>query len=60
MGNAFDLEAFDRYVEENGISDEEYPTAFARWVSDHSSSSGRRSVEGRESQEPEGRDRTPT
>ena len=35
VGDAFDLEDFDRYVEENGISEEDYPAAFAqsaRWV----------------------------
>jgi hypothetical protein len=30
--SAFDLAGFDRYVDEQGISDEDYPEAFARWI----------------------------
>ena len=29
---AFSLEIFDRYVEENGISEEDYPAVFAQWI----------------------------
>jgi hypothetical protein len=30
--SAFDLAGFDRYVEEHGISEEDYPAAFAQWI----------------------------
>jgi hypothetical protein len=30
--SAFDLAGFDRYVDEQGISDEDYPEAFACWI----------------------------
>jgi hypothetical protein len=39
MDEAFELAEFDRYVEEAGISDEEYPAAFARWVNEHTGDS---------------------
>jgi hypothetical protein len=32
--SAFDLAGFDRYVDEQGISDEDYPEAFARWIAE--------------------------
>jgi hypothetical protein len=28
------LEDFDRYVEEHGIPEEDYPAAFARWIAE--------------------------
>jgi hypothetical protein len=30
----FSLADFDRYVEEHGISEEDYPAAFARWIAE--------------------------
>jgi hypothetical protein len=32
VNDAFGLEDFDRYVEENEISEEDYPAAFAQWI----------------------------
>jgi hypothetical protein len=32
---AFSLADFDRYVEEHGIPEEDYPAAFARWIAQH-------------------------
>ena len=32
VSDAFGLEDFDRYVEENGIPGEDYPAAFAQWI----------------------------
>jgi hypothetical protein len=32
--DAYSLEEFDRYVEEHGISEEDWPEAFARWVAE--------------------------
>ena len=29
---AFRLDDFDRYVEENEISEDDYPAAFAQWI----------------------------
>ncbi len=34
--SAFNLADFDRYVEEHGISEEDYAAAFARWIIEHS------------------------
>ena len=34
MSDAFGLEDFDHYVEENGISEEDYPAAFADWIAE--------------------------
>jgi hypothetical protein len=34
VNDAFGLEDFDRYVEENGISEEDYPAAFAQWIAE--------------------------
>jgi hypothetical protein len=31
---AFSLEDSDRYVEENGIPEEDYPAAFAQWIAE--------------------------
>ena len=28
------FEDFDRYLEEKGISEEDYPAAFARWIAE--------------------------
>jgi hypothetical protein len=53
MDGAFELAEFDRYVEETGISDEEYPAAFARWISERTAGS-ERPAEGSESQGPTG------
>jgi hypothetical protein len=30
--SAFDLAGFDRYVEEHGIPEEDWPAAFALWI----------------------------
>ena len=32
--SAFNLTDFDRYVEEQGISEEDYPAAFALWIAE--------------------------
>ena len=32
--NVFSLKDFDRYVEENGISEEDYPAASAQWIAE--------------------------
>jgi hypothetical protein len=32
--SAFNVDDFDRYVEEHGISKEEYPAAFALWIAE--------------------------
>jgi hypothetical protein len=32
--SAFELSDFDRYVEEHGIPEEDYPAAFARWIAE--------------------------
>jgi hypothetical protein len=32
--STFSLADFDRYVEEHGISEEEWPAAFARWIAE--------------------------
>ena len=32
MIEAFRLDDFDRYVEENEISEDDYPAAFAQWI----------------------------
>ena len=32
--SAFSLADFDRYVEEHGIPEEDYPAAFARWIAE--------------------------
>jgi hypothetical protein len=34
VNDAFGFEDFDRYVEENGISEEDYPAAFAQWIAE--------------------------
>jgi hypothetical protein len=34
VNDAFGLEDFDRYVEENEISEEDYPAAFAQWIAE--------------------------
>ena len=33
-GHAFSLADFDRYVEEHGIPEDDYPAAFARWIAE--------------------------
>lgn len=33
--SAFGLDEFDRYIEEHAISEEDYATAFAHWVIEH-------------------------
>jgi hypothetical protein len=32
--SAFSLAEFDRYVEEHGIPEEDYPAAFALWIAE--------------------------
>jgi hypothetical protein len=32
--DAFSLKDFDRYVEEHGIPEEDYPAAFALWIAE--------------------------
>ena len=32
--SAFNVDDFDRYVEEHGIPKEEYPAAFALWIAE--------------------------
>ena len=32
--SAFELSDFDRYVEEHGIPEEDYPAAFALWIAE--------------------------
>jgi hypothetical protein len=32
--SALNLAAFDGYVEERGIPEEDYPAAFARWIAE--------------------------
>jgi hypothetical protein len=32
--SAFDLTGFDRYVEEHGIPEEDWPAAFAQWIAE--------------------------
>jgi hypothetical protein len=32
--SAFGLAGFDRYVEEHGIPEEDWPAAFARWIAE--------------------------
>ena len=59
MDEAFELAEFDRYVEDAGISDDEYPAAFARWISKHTGDS-ERPAESSESQASNGRGGTPT
>jgi hypothetical protein len=34
VNDAFGLEDFDRYVEEHGIPEEDYPAAFALWIAE--------------------------
>ena len=34
MGDAFGLDDFDRYVEENGVSEEDYPATFAQCIAE--------------------------
>jgi hypothetical protein len=33
--SAFNLSDFDRYIEEHGIPEEDYPAAFAQWIAQH-------------------------
>jgi hypothetical protein len=54
VDDAFELAEFDRFVEENRISEEEYPAAFARWIREHTDGASR-PVEGPESQRSDGR-----
>jgi hypothetical protein len=32
--SAFSLAGFDRYVEEHGIPEEDWPAAFTRWIAE--------------------------
>jgi hypothetical protein len=33
--SAFSLADFDRYIDEHGIPEEDYPAAFALWIAQH-------------------------
>jgi hypothetical protein len=52
VNDAFGLEDFDRYIEEHGISEEDYPAAFAVWLAEMTGESKCRDQERNDDEDP--------